>query len=76
MPKSKLNVRFLLLVLGALAAVNVVVTVDEQRRPSFHLGVEWLAVGVAVVIVARRRNLFAGLLAAAVLTAAIRFVGG
>lgn len=56
-------------VLAALAAVNVAIVVDAARRPSFHLGIEWLAVLVAVGIVAWRRSLFAGLFVAAALTA-------
>jgi len=54
-------------VLAALAVVNVTVTLDAARHPSFHVGIEWLAVGLCVGIVAWRKNLFLGLLAAVVL---------
>lgn len=54
-------------VLAALAVVNVMVTLDAARHPSFHVGIEWLAVGLCVGVVAWRKNLFLGLLAAVVL---------
>lgn len=63
-------------VLASLAAVNVAVVLDAARRPSFHVGVEWAAVAVAVALVAWRRNLFAGLFAAAALTALVRLASG
>lgn len=63
-------------VLGALAAVNVAVLVDADRHPSLHLGPEWLAVGLGIALVAWRRNLFAGLLVAAALTALLRLATG
>ncbi|HVL53421.1 MAG TPA: AzlD domain-containing protein [Vitreimonas sp.] len=66
-------------VLAALAAVNTVVAVetlpDGQRVPSFHLGIEWLAVLACVGIVAWRKNLLFGILAAAGLIAAARAAG-
>ena len=65
-------------VLAALAAVNTMVlletTPDGRRVPSFHVGVEWLAVGAAVAIVAWRRNLLLGILAAVALVAVTRAV--
>jgi branched-subunit amino acid transport protein len=62
-------------VLGALAAVNVMVSLDSVRRPSFHVGFEWLAVGLCIAIVAWRKNLFLGLVAAVALIAAARAMG-
>jgi branched-subunit amino acid transport protein len=66
-------------VLAALAAVNTVVVVetlpDGTRVPSFHVGIEWLAVGAAVAIVAWRKNLLLGIVAAVVLVAVARAAG-
>jgi branched-subunit amino acid transport protein len=62
-------------VLAALAAVNVVVVLDAARHPAFHVGIEWLAVAVCAGLVAWRRNLFLGLVAAVGLTAIARGVG-
>lgn len=62
-------------VLAALAAVNATIVLDAARRSSFHLGIEWLAVAVCLVLVARWRNLFAGLIAAVVLVALARAAG-
>ncbi|MFM2106476.1 MAG: hypothetical protein RL338_1508 [Chloroflexota bacterium] len=62
-------------VLAALAAADVAVALDAARRPSLSLGVEWVAVGVGVALVAWRRNLFGGLLAAAAIAAVARLLG-
>ena len=62
-------------VLATLAAVSVMVALDSDRRASFHLGPEWLAVAVCCAIVAWRRNLLAGLVAAAGLVALVRAAG-
>src|SRR5213075_1778508 len=51
-------------VLAALAAVSVMVVVGDDGEPAFHIGIEWVAVLVCLLIVARRRNLFLGLVAA------------
>ncbi len=59
-------------VLGALAAVNTAIVVDAAGRGQIHVGVEWLSVAVCVGIVAWRRNLFLGLIAAVLLAAAVR----
>ena len=59
-------------VLAALAAVNVMVTLDAERHASFHVGLEWLAVAVCIAVVVWRRNLFVGLVVAVALTAAAR----
>ena len=47
----------------------------RTARPAFHVGIEWLAVGLAIAIVWWRRNLFLGLLVAVVIAAAGRAVG-
>jgi branched-subunit amino acid transport protein len=62
-------------VLAPLAAVNVVVAVDAERHPSFHLGIEWLAVGACVAIVGLRRGLLVGLVVAAAIAAGARAAG-
>ena len=59
-------------VLAALAAVNVMVSLDANRHPSFHVGIEWLAVGLCVAVVSWRKNLFLGLLVAVVLLTVAR----
>ncbi len=61
-------------VLAALAAVNVMIVADPASRPSFHIGIEWLAVALCVAIVARWRHLFIGLSAAVLLVAIARAV--
>jgi branched-subunit amino acid transport protein len=61
-------------VLAALAAVNVMV-VTQDGVPAFHVGVEWLAVLVSVVLMAWRGNLFIGLVAGVVLVAVTRALG-
>lgn len=62
-------------VLAALAAVDTMVIIDAARRPSFHVGAEWLAVGLCIAIVALRRSLLAGLVLAAALIAILRTMG-
>ena len=62
-------------VLAALAAVNVMVFSTDAGRPTFHVGVEWLAVLACLGIVALRRNLFLGLIAAVGLVVVTRAVG-
>jgi branched-subunit amino acid transport protein len=62
-------------VLAALAAVNVLVLTDTDGRVSVHFGLEPAAVVVGVVIVAWRRNLFLGILAAVLVTAVARALG-
>src|SRR5215212_6619143 len=52
-------------VLAALAAVNVMV-VTTDGGPAFTVGLPWLSVLLCIAIVAWRRNLFLGLLAAVV----------
>ncbi len=62
-------------VLAALGAVNTMVVVDSARHASFHVGIEWLAVGACVAIIAWRRSLLAGLVVAVLLTAVARASG-
>ena len=62
-------------VLAALAAVSVMVVVGDDEVPTFHVGVEWVAVLVCLAIVARRRNLFLGLVAAVVIVVVAREAG-
>ena len=62
-------------VLAALAAVNTMVIVDAAGDPAFHVGVEWLAVGLSAALTYWRRNLLIGLLGAVVLVAAARALG-
>jgi branched-subunit amino acid transport protein len=59
-------------VLGALAAINTAIVVDSTGRGTFHVGVEWLSVAVCVGLVAWRKNLFLGLVAAVSLAAVVR----
>ena len=61
-------------VLAALAAVNVMV-VSAAGRPTFHVGVEWLAVLVSIVLMAWRKNLFFGLAAGVAIVALARALG-
>ena len=61
-------------VLAALAAVSVMV-VASDAGPRFHVGLEWLAVGACLAVVAWRRNLFLGLVVAVAIAAGGRAVG-
>jgi branched-subunit amino acid transport protein len=62
-------------VLAALAAVDTMVLLDGARHPHFHVGAEWLAVGLCIAIVAVRRSLLVGLVLAAALIAILRATG-
>jgi branched-subunit amino acid transport protein len=66
-------------VLAALAAVNTMVVVetapDGTRTPSFHVGFEWLAVLACLALVAWRKNLLLGIVAAVVIMAGARLAG-
>ena len=62
-------------VLAALAAVDTMVVLDAVRRPTFHVGPEWLAVGLCIGLVALRRSLLVGLVLAAALIAVLRALG-
>jgi branched-subunit amino acid transport protein len=59
-------------ILATLAAVNVMVAIDADRSPSFHVGIEWLAVGACVVLIAARRGLLVGTVVAALIAALAR----
>lgn len=59
-------------VLAALAGVDTMVVLDAARHPSFHVGPEWIAVGLCVLVVALKRGLLLGLVLAAVLIAVLR----
>jgi branched-subunit amino acid transport protein len=61
-------------ILAALAAVNVMV-VATDAGPRFHIGLEWLAVGACLAVVAWRRNLFLGLIVAVAIAIVGRAVG-
>jgi branched-subunit amino acid transport protein len=62
-------------VLAALAAVDTMVILDAERHPFFHVGAEWIAVGLCIAVVALRRGLLLGLVLAAALMAVLRAVG-
>ncbi len=62
-------------VLAALAAVNTMVIRDADRQPVFHVGPEWLAVGLCILVVRLRRNLLLGLVLAAGSIAGLRALG-
>ncbi len=62
-------------VLTALAAVSVMVVIGADERPAFHVGVEWLAVGACLAIVARFRNLLLGLVVAVAIVTITRAAG-
>ena len=51
-------------VLASLAAVAVMVATDEAGTPSFHVGIEWVAVLACLAVTAWRRNLLLGLIVA------------
>jgi branched-subunit amino acid transport protein len=61
-------------ILAALAAVNVMV-VATDRGATFHVGLEWLAVGGCLAVVAWRRNLLLGLIVAVAIAAIGRAAG-
>jgi branched-subunit amino acid transport protein len=62
-------------ILAALAAVSVMVIVGDDDVPAFHVGVEWVAVLACLGIVAWRRNLFLGLVAAVAIVVIAREAG-
>jgi len=61
-------------VLAALAAVSVMVVATGDGT-SFHVGIEWLAVGASVALMAWQRNLLLGLLVGVLLVAVARQLG-
>lgn len=62
-------------VLGAIAAVEVLIDVPAGGSPVIAIGWEAVAVSVCAAIVAWRRNLALGLFAAVVLIAVLRAAG-
>jgi branched-subunit amino acid transport protein len=63
-------------VLAAIAAAQIAILPNPAGGGStFHIGIEWLAVGTCVGIVAWRRNLLLGIIAAVVIVAAARATG-
>ena len=62
--------------LAALAAVAVMVTTDDGGAPTFHVGVEWLAVFLCLGLVAWRKNLFLGLAGAVAIVVVARATWG
>jgi branched-subunit amino acid transport protein len=63
-------------ILAALAAGNTALVEDFEGHNVFHLGIEWIAVALGVILIAWRGNVFVGILAAAVLVAVGRAVMG
>jgi branched-subunit amino acid transport protein len=63
-------------ILAALAAGNTAFAEDADGHNVFHLGIEWIAVALGVVLIAWRGNVFVGILAASVLVALGRAVMG
>jgi branched-subunit amino acid transport protein len=62
-------------VLAALAAVNVMVVVKDGAGPTFHAGIEWVAVLACLAITAWRKNLLLGLTLAVAIVAVARATG-
>lgn len=62
-------------VLAALAVVNTVVAKDATGHPAIHVGPEWIAVGLCVLVVALRKSLLVGLILAAGSMALLRAIG-
>jgi branched-subunit amino acid transport protein len=62
-------------VLTAIAAVDVLVLVDPSGTPTFHVGIEALAVTACLGVVAWRRNLLLGLLVAVAIVTVARATG-
>ena len=59
-------------ILAALAAVNTFVTTGADRHSTFHVGWEWLAIGLCIAVVGARRSLLIGLVLAAALISVLR----
>ena len=62
-------------VLASLAAVSVMVVTDDAGTPSFHVGIEWVAVLACLGVTAWRRNLLLGLVAAVGIVVVARATG-
>ena len=61
-------------ILAALAAVSVMVVVSDGA-PTFHIGVEWLAVLACLAVTAWRKNLLMGLIVAVAIVVVARNLG-
>jgi branched-subunit amino acid transport protein len=62
-------------ILAALAAVSVMVVVTDDGAPTFHIGIEWVAVLACLAVTAWRRNLLLGLIAAVAIVIVARNLG-
>jgi branched-subunit amino acid transport protein len=62
-------------VLSAIAAVTVMVIVNDADQPMFHVGIEWVAVIACIAITAWRKNLLLGLIVAVLITVVAREAG-
>jgi branched-subunit amino acid transport protein len=62
-------------VLASIAIVNTFVVVAPDGSTTFHVGIELVGVLACLVVVARWRNLFAGLVTAVAIVAVTRAVG-
>ena len=62
-------------ILASLAAVAVMVATDEAGKPSFHVGIEWVAVLACLGVTAWRRNLLMGLIVAVAIVMIARATG-
>ncbi len=62
-------------ILASLAAVSVMVITDPNGRPSFHVGIEWVAVLACLAVTAWRRNLLVGLIVAILIVVIARATG-
>jgi branched-subunit amino acid transport protein len=62
-------------ILASLAAVSVMVATDQAGTPSFHVGIEWIAVLACLAVTAWRRNLLLGLIVAVAIVVIARNTG-
>jgi branched-subunit amino acid transport protein len=62
-------------ILASLASVSVMVLADAAGKPSFHVGIEWLAVLACLAVTAWRRNLLFGLIVAVAIVVIARAAG-
>ena len=62
-------------VLAALVATQVLIARGPDGGTQFHIGIEWLAIGACVALVAWRRVLLLGLVTAVAIVAVGRAIG-